>query len=110
MMLKFVEVQQKLNCSRSTLKRLLADGRIGFVRIGPRGIRITETELEEAASTVKRELDQFTAEHGTTAADATKRQPFTQHVASAILSPRPASVDDPPRLLLELPDVIRPRV
>lgn len=47
MMLKFVEVQQRLNCSRSTLKRLLADGRMEFVRIGPRGIRITETELEE---------------------------------------------------------------
>ena len=46
-MLKFKEVQQHLNCSASTLKRLLAGGQLEFVRIGPRAIRITEAALEE---------------------------------------------------------------
>jgi excisionase family DNA binding protein len=45
-MLKLKQAQQRLNCSRSTLKRLLADGQIEVVRIGRRGIRITEAELE----------------------------------------------------------------
>lgn len=45
----------------------------------------TDDELENAASAVKMQLDQFTVLNSTTASDATKRQPFTQHLSRAIL-------------------------
>lgn len=46
----------------------------------------TDSEVEAAAAIVKQVLDKFTADHGTTASDATKRQPFTQALSEALLS------------------------
>lgn len=49
------------------------------------GKEFSDAEIEEAAAIVKQTLDKFTADHGTSAADATKRQPFTQALTEALL-------------------------
>ncbi|NYH77214.1 hypothetical protein FHR84_000528 [Actinopolyspora biskrensis] len=45
------------------------------------GRKFSGDEIEEAARLVKDSLDRFTEVNSTTAADATKRQAFTQHLA-----------------------------
>jgi excisionase family DNA binding protein len=45
-MYKLSQVRNKLNCSATTVKRLIAKGDLEFVRVNARTIRVTEAALE----------------------------------------------------------------
>lgn len=45
-MLKLKQVRQQLNCSNSTVKRLIATGDLETVRVNPRTVRVTQAALE----------------------------------------------------------------
>ncbi|MDA3627389.1 AIPR family protein [Saccharopolyspora sp. WRP15-2] len=48
--------------------------------------KFSDTELESAASSVKKCLDEYTRKYETTPSNATKRKPFTDYLANKLLS------------------------
>lgn len=60
-LLTCADVAKKLNVSIRTLKTLIADQQISFVRVGSRGIRFTQADVDNyiAANRVRSKLDQL---------------------------------------------------
>jgi len=50
-------VAERLNCSKQYVYNLIENGRLQIIRLGPRGIRVSEFELEEFIRNGEKNLD-----------------------------------------------------